>query len=422
MSEGLRVGICGFGVAGGALAILLSRAGHDVTLLERAPQVGPVGAGFLLQPSGQRVLERLGLLERIVAQSARIERLEAFNDAGRRLTDLCYSRAIPGSCAYGVHRGVLFEQLHEAARAAGVKIELAAEISSVEETATNVILRDEASRSHGPFDLVVGADGSRSRLREWLNPGDARREYAHGALWGSGRSVHPVDTLFQVAKGTRRLFGLLPIGAGRCVFFWGLPAQEVDSLKARGFAAFREEVLAICPMAAEILDDLAGFDRLTFAGYQHSLPRVWHSRRVVLAGDAAHAMSPHLGQGANLALLDAECLERNLASHPIEEAFAAYAAERWSQSLYFATLSRLLSPFFQSNSTILAWGRDIALPLMCSVPLIRRQMELSVAGAKEGPFDQLWPTREAPLSTPGQAKACAPGDTASDPVDVEPNA
>src|SRR5262245_36164353 len=65
----LRVGVCGFGVAGGALAILLSRAGHDVTLLERAPNVGPVGAGFLLQPSGQRVLEALGLLERIVPRA-----------------------------------------------------------------------------------------------------------------------------------------------------------------------------------------------------------------------------------------------------------------------------------------------------------------------------------------------------------------
>ena len=77
MSDCLRVGVCGFGVAGGAISILLARAGHEVTLLERAPQVGPVGAGFMLQPSGQRVLKELGLLERIVGQSARIERSRA---------------------------------------------------------------------------------------------------------------------------------------------------------------------------------------------------------------------------------------------------------------------------------------------------------------------------------------------------------
>lgn len=390
MTQRLRVGICGFGVAGGALAILLSRAGHGVTLLERAPKVGPVGAGFLLQPSGQRVLEDLGLLERIVAQSARIERIEAFNHTGRRLTDLRYARAIPKACAYGVHRGVLFEELHSAARAAGAKIELAAEVSAVEETSSNVMVRDEAGRAHGPFDLVIAADGSRSRLREWLNPTDGKREYEHGALWGCGRSTRPVDALFQVAKGTRCLFGLMPIGGQRCGFFWGLAVRELETLKARGFAAFKEEVLAISPVAEEIFNDLDGFDCLTFAGYQHALPRRVHSSRVVLVGDAAHAMSPHLGQGANLALLDAECLARHLSALSISEALAAYASERRGQSEYFSNLSRLLSPFFQSDSTILALGRDIALPLMCAVPWIRRQMELSVAGAKSGVFDRLW--------------------------------
>src|SRR5262245_36164352 len=59
------------------------------------------------------------------SQSARIERIEAFNHTGKRLTDLRYSRAIPKACAYGVHRGVLFEELHSEARAAGAKIELA---------------------------------------------------------------------------------------------------------------------------------------------------------------------------------------------------------------------------------------------------------------------------------------------------------
>lgn len=390
----LRVGVCGFGVAGGALAILLSRAGHDVTLLERAPSVGPVGAGFLLQPSGQRVLEGLGLLERIVAQSARIERIEAFNHTGKRLTDLRYSRAIPKACAYGVHRGVLFEELHSAARAAGAKIELAAEVSAVEETPANVTVRDGAGRTHGPFDLVVAADGSRSRLREWLNPADGKREYEHGALWGCVRSSRPNDSLFQVAKGTRRLVGLLPIGGERCAFFWGLPARELEALKARGFLAFKEEVLAMSPAAEEAFNDLDSFDRLTFAGYQHALPRRVHSNRVVLVGDAAHAMSPHLGQGANLALLDAECLARHLSALSVSDALAAYASERRGQSEYFATLSRLLSPFFQSDSTVLAWGRDMALPLMCAVPWIRRQMELSVAGAKGGLLDQLWPSKE----------------------------
>jgi 2-polyprenyl-6-methoxyphenol hydroxylase-like FAD-dependent oxidoreductase len=165
--------------------------------------------------------------------------------------------------------------------------------------------------------------------------------------------------------------------------------DEWETVKARGFAAFRDEVVAMCPRAAEILDDLGGFERLTFAGYTHALPRRLHSRRVVLAGDAAHSMSPHLGQGANLALLDSECLARHLGERSPEAALAVYAAERRPQSRYFSLLSRWLSPFFQSDNEVLGWSRDVALPIMCAVPWVRRQMELSVSGLKRGFFDQV---------------------------------
>jgi 2-polyprenyl-6-methoxyphenol hydroxylase-like FAD-dependent oxidoreductase len=236
---------------------------------------------------------------------------------------------------------------------------------------------------------VVGTDGSRSRLRGWLNPASRRREYTHGALWGSGRLDSPHDALYQVAHSTRRLVGLLPIGEGRVAFFWGLRRDELDALRQRGFDCFREDVEALCPRAVSVVDELGDFDRLSFAGYLHALPRRIHSHRVVLAGDSAHAMSPHLGQGANLALLDAECLARHLSQSPLPEALSSYAAERRSHSRYLSLLSQALSPFFQSESRVLGWGRDLALPLLCAVPWMRRQMELSVAGLKRGFYDQL---------------------------------
>jgi 2-polyprenyl-6-methoxyphenol hydroxylase-like FAD-dependent oxidoreductase len=386
----LRIGICGFGVAGGALAILLARAGHRVQLLERAPQVGPVGAGFLLQPSGQKILTHLGLFEAVARRSARIERLEAFTHRGHQLTDLRYGHLSPGLCAYGVQRGVLFSALHEAALAAGVSITLAAEIAGLAETAAGVRVRDGTSRDFGPFDLVVGTDGSRSWLRDQLNPSaGGRREYTHGALWGSGHLEAPHDALHQVTRGARELLGLLPIGEGRVAFFWGLRRDALDALRARGFARFRADVAALCPPAAPVIDELGSFERLSFAGYLHALPRRVYVGRVVLAGDAAHAMSPHLGQGANLALLDAECLARHLSQSPVSTALAHYAIERRPHSRYLSILSQVLSPFFQSESRVLGWGRDLALPLFCAVPWMRRQMELSVAGLKQGFFHHL---------------------------------
>jgi 2-polyprenyl-6-methoxyphenol hydroxylase-like FAD-dependent oxidoreductase len=390
VTDRLNIGICGFGVAGGALAVLLARTGHRVTLLERAPAVGPVGAGFLLQPSGQEVLAQFGLLEGVVRRSARIERLEAFTESGRRLTNLRYGNAGAGLCAYGVPRGILFTALHEAALSAGVNVTLAAEIAEAEEMEDQVQVRDLTGRTFGPVDLLIGADGARSRLREWMNPGNGRRrEYTHGALWGSGPLDAPVDVLYQVTHGARRLVGLLPIGEGRVAFFWGLRGAQLAAVKSRGFEAFRKEVVALCPLAEPLLNHIGCFERLAFAGYLHALPQRVHRGRVVLAGDAAHAMSPHLGQGVNLALLDAECLARHLVRLPLTEALAAYAAERRAHSRYLGLMSQMLSPFFQSESRVLGWGRDLALPLMCAVPWLRRQMELSVAGLKRGFFDRL---------------------------------
>ena len=84
----MKIAIAGFGVAGGALATLLARAGHEVTVFERASQPGPVGAGFLLHSSGQSVLRGLGLLEGIMVHSARLSGLEAFTHRGRRFSPL----------------------------------------------------------------------------------------------------------------------------------------------------------------------------------------------------------------------------------------------------------------------------------------------------------------------------------------------
>lgn len=382
-------------MAGGAVSLFLARAGHRITLLERAPAVGPVGAGFLLQPSGQRVLHSLGLLDSIVAQSARIERLEAVTHDGRPLTDLRYSRVLRGACAYGVHRGVLFTALHSVVAAAGIPIVLDAEITRLDETGDAVTLHDQAGRTHGPFDLAICTDGSRSHLRDLLDPHPSRprilHEYPHGAIWGVGPAPWPTDSLYQITLGTHGLAGLLPIGRNRCGFFWGLPTRAWPAVRERGFAAFTAEVSALCPAATDLLAALGTFDHLTFGTYRHGLPRRLHTQRIVLAGDAAHAMSPHLGQGANLALLDAESLARHISTAPtLPAALQSYTHERRAPSRYFATLSHWLSPFFQSDHNVLALGRDLALPLLCEIPWTRRQMELSVAGLKTGFFHRLF--------------------------------
>src|SRR3954451_23374258 len=118
-SDMRRVGIVGAGTAGLATAALLARAGDVVEILERAPSPGPVGAGLLLQPTGQAILARLGVLDEVLAGAARVERIVGTTIAGRRFMDLAYPG---GQFGLGVHRGALFGALRGAAERAGANL------------------------------------------------------------------------------------------------------------------------------------------------------------------------------------------------------------------------------------------------------------------------------------------------------------
>jgi 2-polyprenyl-6-methoxyphenol hydroxylase-like FAD-dependent oxidoreductase len=181
-----QIGIVGGGIAGTAAAVHLARAGHRVTLFERAPVLGPVGAGILLQPSGQEALATLGLLETVTAESEPIAELLAEQVSGRRLIRLPYRAADPAWTGYGVARGLLFSTLLDACRAAGVEIVPGFAVEKLETTPEAAFLLDQDGGRRGPFDFVLGADGSRSALRRASGLDGGSREYDFGALWAVG--------------------------------------------------------------------------------------------------------------------------------------------------------------------------------------------------------------------------------------------
>jgi 2-polyprenyl-6-methoxyphenol hydroxylase-like FAD-dependent oxidoreductase len=159
----------------------------------------------------------------------------------------------------------------------------------------------------------------------------------------------------------------------------------MEVLEERGYTAWRDEVLNLCPLAEETLDSAQSFSQTTFTTYRHSVPNRPYNQHLVCLGDAAHALSPHLGQGANLALADAVCFADALENaQGFEDACSRYYSARRSTIRYYASLSRILTPFFQSDIGMLAWGRNVALPIMCSLPLMRREMTRAMAGVKQG--------------------------------------
>lgn len=391
MANTHHTAVVGGGTAGAATAILLARDGHAVTLFERVADPGPVGAGILLQPTGMAVLEELGLLERTIAFGAPIRRLYGTRATGRRVLDVRYEDLAPGAFGLGLHRGALFSLLWDALAPAGVAVRPGVGVDALAQDAGGVTL-SAGNQALGRFDLVVLADGTRSQLRPGLPISQQARPYPWGALWALVEDAGEIrGELRQWFRGARQMLGLMPTGHApgnpsqpMLSLFWSLPVATLPAWRARGLQAWKAEVRALAPIDA-VLDAVTDPSQLGFAEYADVRMRQWHHGRVVCLGDCAHATSPQLGQGANLALVDARVLAGCLrAGAGIADALARYTRERRAHLRYYQWASRWLTPFFQSNSRAAAAARDLALGPLCRTPWVKGQMARTLGGRKSG--------------------------------------
>ncbi|CAN5913744.1 NAD(P)/FAD-dependent oxidoreductase [soil metagenome] len=382
-SAPMDIGVVGCGVAGQATAILLAEAGHRVTIFERFAEPRPLGAGLLLQPTGLAVLDALGLAEAAIAQGARIAGLESRTHRGRSVLDLRYADLHPKAHGLGIHRGTLFELLHARLRSSPAQLVTAAEIATVEHT--HIV--EESGRRHGPFDLIVVADGAHSALRARLMPTAHAPVYHWGCFWTTVPDVAGLGDgglLRQRVHGSAIMMGLLPVGQGQVTLFWSLPLRQLGQNRPIDMAAWRRAATALWPQAEAIVD-LAARAEIVRASYRHvTLPR-WNVGPVLFIGDAAHGTSPQLGQGANLGLLDAHALAGAIArTDNLLSALLLFEQRRDSTVRYYRRASHLLTPFFQSSVAPLGWLRDAFMGPAHHVPGLRHMMGTTLAGLRRG--------------------------------------
>lgn len=389
-----RIAVVGYGTAGQALAVLLQRDGHAVEVFEQAAEPGPVGAGFLLQPTGLQVLWRMGLLEPVLAHGAPVHRLFGDTPCGRAVMEMRYDALDRRLFGLGLQRGALFLLLQQAWESpllhAGARI--------VEVDAEGGRVRTREGQWHGGFDLVVAADGAASTLRGQVGAPRLDRPYPWGALWclvPRGEWAH-VDELRQRYLAARKMIGLLPVGTRpddpqpRLSFFWSLPRSDFEGWRMRGMAAWRDEVASLWPQAHACLAQVREPHHLSTAAYRDAVVQQWHRGRLVLAGDAAHAMSPQLGQGVNMALLDAWALTRALREETVlQAALDRYQYERRRHLAIYHFWSRWLTPLFQSDRDMAARLRDVGLRPMGRMPGGRGHMLRVLSGTQQGVLGQV---------------------------------
>ena len=343
-----------------AAALALSRRGVEVTVFEAFDKPRPLGSGLLLQPTGLAALQRLGLADQVRSVGSRIDKLEGRDAGGRLVLRLEYRHWREGSHGVGVHRGRLFQLLYEALMSTGVDLRVGAAIETIQDTAMPVLI-DAGGQAHGPFDLAVVADGSGSRLRGQLRPKARAPLNPWGAVWGNAADPEGrfAGVLAQVYHRAEVMIGVLPIGQGEVSFFWSLPAERASGFAEMDFDAWQGRVAELWPAAGSLAATFNGPRDLAPALYRDVSVGAWNAGACVLIGDAAHGTSPQLGQGANLAFLDAvELADRLTPVGSIVTVLAGFQSSRRGHTSVYQLASRLLTPLFQSHGMFWSALRD----------------------------------------------------------------
>ena len=319
----MRVAIVGGGIGGLAVAIALARLTDVETVVyERRPIDPGIGFAVNLAPNGMRVLAELGLADRVLAAGRVLRTWEMRHSSGQIITrfPLLFEREY-GYPMVAVRRELLLDTLYRAAADARVDLRLGSEVIGVDNLSGGVAvgLRDGTTEDS---DAVVVCDGARSRIRAQLLGDHPSIPTGQGQSFG----ISDPDDQFSGLKHTfatmlgraGRYFGGYDIGRGQVLWFVGYPTRSparaampaTDPTVDYSLGVIRRLTSGWCPPVPQVIEGTTRFG--THACNVQTPPSTLWLDRVVLLGDAALAVQPHFGQGANLALEDAITLARLL--------------------------------------------------------------------------------------------------------------
>jgi 2-polyprenyl-6-methoxyphenol hydroxylase-like FAD-dependent oxidoreductase len=331
-----RVLVIGGGFSGMAAAIELRKQGIEVEIVEIDPGWRSYGAGISLGGATLRAFRGLGILEAFLEQGAASDGVDVCIPTGQKVAQLPTPRIagpdVPGNG--GIMRPVLARILADATRASGAHVRLGCTFTTIEQDGDGVDV-SFSDGARGRYDLVIGADGLYSKVRESLFPDAPVPRYSGQGVW---RAVLP---LIADVKGTMMWLGpnvktgLNPVSRDQMYLFVTEDRPENEFVDPSTFPERLKDLLARfpAPLMQQVRAQLDDRSQIIYRPLENLLvPAPWYRGRVVLIGDTVHATTPHMASGACIGIEDAIVLAEEIGrASSVDAALSAFQDRRWER-------------------------------------------------------------------------------------------
>lgn len=326
--------IVGGGIGGMSCAIQLRKLGIDVELVDLDPEWRVYGAGLTITGPTLRAFKYVGILDEVCAQGATWVGAIVHDAAGKVLENLTFTPVEPGvPAAGGIMRPVLHNILSTRTLAAGVKVRLGLTVDQIIENAARVgVLFSDGSK--GSYDLVIGADGALSKLREKILPNALVPKFTGQGIYRLVAERPPGFDRSYFYMGSDKKIGFNPVSPTHMYMFLLEYSPDNPWLLAEQLAQRLYDLMAgFGGIVPAIRDTVLSSDSINYRPLEAAIqPAPWYRGRIVLLGDAAHATTPHLASGAGMAVEDGVVLAQELErSDSIEVALQTYMQRRFER-------------------------------------------------------------------------------------------
>lgn len=354
--------IVGGGIAGLTAAIALQRLGLPITLFEAAPSIKPVGAGLGLGTNAIQALAKLGLEAELQSIGQPMRRFSMLTESGRLITQ-SQLIAKDGRSNLAVHRAELHELL--LSKLAPGAFHTGKRIQRLEQLPAAVKLHFEDGSSF-ESDYLVVADGIHSKIRQQLAPESKLRYAGHWSWRGVAENIATSNWDPSESLGAKGRFGMVPLSNNRVYWFACVNADKNDQrFKSFGLADLAKQFSGYHDPIAQVLRQTPA-DKLILSPIQDLQPiHRYAYGRVVLIGDAAHATTPNLAQGACQAIEDAVILANCIKTQAdITQAFQTFEQKRLKRTHWIVNTSWKLGKVAQLENPVLVGMRNLLLRML----------------------------------------------------------